>query len=53
MSVLSYLEVRAAPMVKVRDVPSPKGTFLFSSAFPTSLPLRGARRTPSHTMAIG
>jgi hypothetical protein len=52
-STLSYLGVRAAPIVKVRDVPSPRGTFLVNSASPMILPLRGAGPTPSHTMAIG
>jgi hypothetical protein len=53
MSALSYLGVSVAPMVKVRDVPSPKGTFLVSPASPASLPLWGAGPTPAHTMAIG
>jgi hypothetical protein len=40
-------------MVKLRDLLSPKGTFLVNSASPTSLALRGAGPTPSHTMEIG
>jgi hypothetical protein len=40
-------------MVKVQEVPSPRGTFLVSPASPMSLPLRGVGPTPSHSDQLG